>query len=206
LKLISANHSRVLSTEEKKAMIEKATKEYGELLTTLGFDWQHDPNMKDTPARVIKAWVNELICGCYDSPPKITAFENVDHYDGMVFSGDIDVISLCCHHWLSFIGKAYISYIPTKKGKVIGLSKLNRIVEYFSRRPQIQENLTMQIHNYVNEVCVDNLGVAVHIKARHACVCNRGVKHNSVMKTTKLSGVFLDNNNLAREEFYNFIG
>ena len=85
-----------------------------------------------------------------------------------------------------------------------GLSKLNRIVEFYARRPQIQENLTMQVHNHINEVCEENLGVAVVIEADHMCACIRGVKHNGIMKTAKLSGKFKDSDR-AREEFYNFI-
>lgn len=208
MELINSNDSRTLSEKEKKAMIKKAAKKYGELLTTLGFDWKNDPNMKDTPMRVVKAWVNELACGCYQDPPRITTFDNTKQYDMMVYSGEIDVISMCSHHAQPFVGKAHVAYLSKKEGNVIGLSKLNRIVEYFSRRPQIQENLTMQIHDYVKEIVGGedkSLGVAVYIEAKHACVCHRGVKHNSVMKTAKLSGVFLDNNNLARQEFYGFV-
>jgi GTP cyclohydrolase I len=205
MQLIGANQSRTLSAKEKATLIKKATKVYGKLLTTLGFDWQHDPNMVETPLRVVKAWVNELACGCYVDPPEITTFDNVGQYDMMVYSGEIEVVSMCSHHLLPFMGKAHIAYLPKKDGKVIGLSKLNRIVEYFSRRPQIQENLTMQIHDYVNRVCQSSFGVAVYVEARHSCVCHRGVKHNSVMKTAKLSGVFLENDNLARQEFYGFV-
>lgn len=205
MELIISNHSRTISEKEKKTMIKKATKVYGELLTTLGFDWQNDPNMKDTPTRFVKAWINELAKGCYEDPPEITTFDNVDRYDMMVYSGKIDVVSMCSHHALPFAGKAHVAYIPKRDGKVIGLSKLNRIVEYFSRRPQIQENLTMQIHDYIKNICKSNLGVAVYLEAKHTCVCYRGVKHNSIMKTAKLSGVFLENDNLARQEFYVFV-
>jgi GTP cyclohydrolase I len=222
MELINSNDSRTLSEKEKRAMMKKAVKKYGELLTALGFDWQNDPNMKDTPMRVVKAWVNELACGCYEDPPKITMFDNVKQYNMMVYSGEIDVISMCSHHIQPFIGKAHVAYLPKKEGKVIGLSKLNRVVEYFSRRPQLQENLTMQIHDYVKDMVYGpisedymkaeslkenglKLGIAVYIEAKHACVCHRGVKHNSIMKTAKLSGVFRDNNNLARQEFYSFV-
>ena len=112
--------------------------------------------------------------------------------------------SFCSHHHLPFIGVAHVGYIPSVDGKVIGLSKLNRIVEFYTRRPQIQENLTMQVHNHIDEVCEENLGVAVVIEADHMCACIRGVKHNGIMKTAKLSGKFKDSDR-AREEFYNFI-
>jgi GTP cyclohydrolase IA len=140
--------------------------------------------------------------GIYYEAPKITAFDNVDQYDGMVFQGNIDLKSICSHHSLPFIGKAHVAYLPGTK--VIGLSKLNRIVEWFARRPQVQENLTMQIHSYINEICENNKGVAVVIEASHMCACVRGVKHNSTMMTSKLSGEFLESHEV-REEFYNFI-
>lgn len=95
-----------------------------------------------------------------------------------------------------------VAYIPGKK--VIGLSKLNRVVEWFARRPQIQEGLTQQIHDYLNEVCEGNSGIAVMIEAQHLCASCRGVRHDSMMKTAKLSGAFR-NDNAARSEFYQFI-
>lgn len=187
---------------DKESIIKEAELKYGEFLTALQFDWRNDPNMKDTPKRVSKMYVNELYAGIYDPAPKITAFDNVDKYDGIVFSGGIDVKSSCSHHVLSFIGKAYVAYIPGKK--IIGLSKLNRIVDWFARRPQVQENLNVQILDYVNEVCEGNGGVAVMIECNHLCTCIRGTMQNSTMITSKLSGAFKDNP-AAREEFYDFI-
>jgi GTP cyclohydrolase I len=99
----------------------------------------------------------------------------------------------------------HVAYIPSLEGRVIGLSKLNRIVEYYGRRPQIQEGLTMQIHNAINEVCEHNKGVAVVVKAQHTCACNRGVRHQGCyMVTSKLSGDFYDDEK-TRKEFYDFI-
>lgn len=197
-----ANDNIHLNTEEKNRVIEAAAIAYGEFLDALKINWREDPNSKDTPTRVAKSFVNDLISGCYTAPPKITAFENINKYDGIVFQGNIDVKSICSHHNLSFIGKAHVAYLPGSK--VIGLSKLNRVVEWFARRPQVQENLTMQIHDYLNEVCEGNGGVAVVISCDHLCACVRGVKHNSTMKTAKVSGVF-KNDPAAREEFYDFI-
>ena len=199
-----ANSSIPRSDEEKKAMIEHAATHYGEYMTALGIDWENDPNSSDTPMRVAKAFVNDLAQGCYTEPPKITAFDNLDKYDGIVFQGNIDVKSFCSHHHLPFIGYAHVAYIPSEDGKVIGLSKLNRIVEYFARRPQVQENLTMQIHDYINEVCEGNKGVAVMVGANHMCACVRGVRHDSTMMTSKMSGAFL-NDPAARNEFYRFV-
>lgn len=204
-KLIMCNGNLPLSAEQKEKMIEEAAYHYGKFLTSLKHDWANDPNASDTPRRVAKSFVNDLISGCYSAAPKITTFDNTDNYDGMVFQGNIDVKAICAHHHLPFVGKAHVAYIPTPDSQVIGLSKLNRIVEYFGRRPQIQENLTMQIHDFINETCKGNMGVAVMIEANHQCACLRGVKHDSTMMTSKLSGVFMDNANLSRQEFYNFV-
>ena len=203
-KLKHANGNHPLTEQEKQNMIEEAAEHYGNYMTALGFDWKEDPNSSDTPMRVAKAFVNDLASGVYNKPPKITAFDNIDGYDGVVFQGNITVHSFCSHHHLPFIGKAHVAYIPTPDGKVIGLSKLNRIVEFYARRPQVQENLTMQIHDHVHEECTDNIGVAVMIEANHMCACVRGVKHDATMKTAKLSNVF-KNKDRVREEFYNFI-
>ena len=143
-KLKYANGNRPLTEEQKQTMIEEASVHYGKYMTALGFDWENDPNSSDTPRRVAKAFVNDLAEGVYSEGPKITAFDNVDKYDGMVFQGNIKLHSFCSHHHLPFVGVANVGYIPGIDGKVIGLSKLNRIVEFYARRPQVQENLTMQ--------------------------------------------------------------
>ena len=160
-KLPYANGNKPRSDYEKRIMIEEAAEHYGKYMTALGFHWEDDPNSADTPKRVAKAFVNDLAEGCYTDPPRITAFDNVDQYDGLVFQGNITVHSFCSHHHLPFIGHAHVAYIPGKDGKVIGLSKINRIVEWFARRPQVQENLTMQIHKHMDKVCEGNKGVAV---------------------------------------------
>ena len=203
-KLKYANGNKPLKEQEMENMIEEAAEHYGRYMTALGFDWKNDPNSKDTPIRVAKAFVNDLAEGVYTDPPKITAFDNIDGYDGIVFQGNIKLHSLCSHHHLPFIGNAHVAYLPSVDGKVIGLSKLNRIVEFYARRPQVQENLTMQIHEHIHKECTQNIGVAVMIEANHMCACVRGVKHDSIMKTAKLSGKFKDTDR-AREEFYNFI-
>ena len=205
-KLPYANGNCPRCDTDKQAMIEKASEAYALYMDALGFDWRNDPNSADTPMRVAKAFVNDLAAGCYNEPPKITAFDNVDNYDGLVFQGNIKVNSFCSHHHLPFIGAAHVSYIPGVEGKVIGLSKLNRIVEWFARRPQVQENLTMQIHKHINAACEGNKGVAVMVEANHMCACVRGVKHDSVMKTARMSGAFLDKTDInTRQEFYDFV-
>lgn len=204
-KLPFSNSNIPKTEEEKKEIIQKASQAYEVYLDALGFDWRSDPNAKNTPYRVAKAFVTDLAAGCYNPTPIVTAFENTENYDGMVFQGDIDLNSICAHHHLPFIGKAYVAYLPSKDGAVVGLSKLNRIVDWFARRPQVQENLTMQIHDFLNKVLTKNKGVAVMIEAKHLCCKCRGIRHDSQMKTSKLSGEFLDDKSLSRLEFYNFI-
>ena len=205
-KLKYANGNVILSEEERQKMIEDAAEHYGKYMDALKIDWRNDPNSLDTPMRVAKAFVNDLAEGCYSQGPKITAFDNVNGYDGMVFQGNITVHSFCSHHHLPFVGVANVAYIPSGDGKIIGLSKLNRIVEFYARRPQVQENLTMQIHSHIDRVCEENIGVAVMIQADHMCACVRGVKHDSTMKTSKLSGEFMRDASKSTEEFYSFIG
>ena len=184
---------------------EKVQKAYGEFLTALGYDWKNDTNMEGTPRRVAKMMIQEITKGSYCEPPRITTFENLGKYTGMVFQGNIQVKSLCSHHILPFIGKAHVAYIPKENSQIVGLSKLNRVVDWFARRPQLQEQLTTQIHDYLHDLIGDSLGVAVVIEAQHTCVFLRGIEHESTMKTSKLSGAFLDNGDNARTEFYNFI-
>jgi GTP cyclohydrolase I len=204
-KLKYGNDSVALTQDEKQIIINNASKHYAEFIKALGFeDYEQDPNMADTPRRVAKAFVEDLYQGCYNPPPQITAFENVDRYDGIVFQGNIEVNSTCSHHALPFIGKAHVAYIPASDGLVIGLSKLNRIVEYFSRRPQVQENLCSQIANFIDQTCTGNKGVAVVIEANHMCACVRGVRHDSTMMTSKLTGAFKFDTS-TRSEFYKFI-
>jgi GTP cyclohydrolase I len=134
----------------------------------------------------------------------ITAFPS-DGYDGIVFEGGIPLTSMCSHHHQTIGGKVHIAYIPAENGNVIGLSKINRVVEHFGRRGAIQEQLTVAIHHAIEELIEGAKGVAVMIDATHNCVSCRGVKHQGAsMKTAKLSGAFLDDGN-ARSEFYQFV-
>ena len=190
-----------LSEQEKKRIINKAAKAYGQFLTALGTDWENDPNSSDTPMRVAKAYVNDLWKGRYEALDRITAFPS-DGYDGIVQESNIPVTSMCSHHHQTIQGLVSIAYIASEDGKVVGLSKLNRIVEHFGRRGAIQEQLTVAIHNAVNKICEGNLGVAVMINATHNCVSCRGVKHGgAAMQTAKLTGAFLDEPS-AKAEFY----
>ena len=192
-----------LSDKQKEKMIEKAAKAYGEFLTALDCDWKNDPNSSDTPRRVAKAYVNDLWAGRYTPMSDVTAFPS-DGYDGIIIERNIPLTSMCSHHHQTIKGVVHIGYIAGEGGKVVGLSKLNRIVELFGRRGAIQEQLTAAIHNAVNEICERNKGVIVTIVGTHNCVSCRGVKHEGAsMVTTKASGVFRHNGNEARQEFFN---
>ena len=204
IKLPTANGNMSLTEEEKLKIIDDAAAAYEKYLDALRIDWRNDPNSDNTPMRVAKAFVNDLAAGCYNELPNVTAFPS-DGYDGMVFQGGIPVKSFCSHHHLPFSGRAHVAYIPSPSGKVIGLSKLNRIVEHYARRPQIQEGLTIQIHKAIDEICEGNKGVAVMISATHTCACLRGIKHDGCeMKTSRLSSDFLDDG-ATRNEFYQFV-
>lgn len=190
---------------ERESIIKEAAVHYGHFLKALKFDWDQDEHMKNTPTRVAKAWVNDLAMGMFWPEPVVQSFPNTDKYDGLIFSGVIKVVSMCSHHNLPFYGKAFCAYIPDAEGKIIGLSKFNRLVEWLGRRPEVQENLTMKVHKKLNEFCDNNHGVAVMIEAQHMCCQLRGVKQDSIMKTSKMSGEFLNDKSLARQEFYDFI-
>ena len=194
-----------LSEKDKKKMIKKATKAYARFLEALDCDWQNDPNSSDTPHRVAKAYVNDLWAGRYTPMTKITAFPS-DGYDGIVQESYIPVESMCSHHHQRIGGRVHIAYVPSKDGLVVGLSKLNRIVDHFGRRGAIQEQLTVAIHNSIDTIINDSKGVAVMIDATHNCVSCRGVKHKGAsMVTTKASGVFRHSGNDARKEYFDSI-
>ena len=193
-----------LTDKEKSAIITKAAEHYGNFLTALGVKWQDDPNSSNTPMRVAKAYVNDLWQGRYEPMSDITSFPS-DGYDGIVFEGGIPLTSMCSHHHQTIMGNVHVAYIPDVDSNVIGLSKLNRVVEHFGRRGAIQEQLTVAIHHAIDELITYNKGVAVMIEATHNCVQCRGVKHvGASMKTAKLSGAFMEDGS-ARSEFYQFI-
>ena len=199
-----AAEGRPLTEAEKTAMIADAELAFGKFLDALKVNWREDPNSDKTPYRVAKAYVNDLWAGRYESPPAITTFPS-DGYDGMVFEGGIPLTSMCSHHHQTIMGVVHVAYIPGKDSHVIGLSKLNRLVEHFGRRGAIQEQLTVAIHHAVNTIIQDNNGVAVMIDATHNCVQCRGVKHGGAsMKTSKLTGAFKDDP-ATRAEYYEFI-
>ena len=190
------------NTIERKDRIEIIEHHFTKIMQTLGLDLSDD-SLHETPNRVAKMMVNETLWGLdYEAFPKCTTVQNKMNYDEMIVEKDISVKSFCEHHILPFIGKAYIAYIP--KDKVLGLSKMPRITEYFSRRPQIQERLTEQIY-YALQYILGTDNIAITIVAEHTCVSLRGVEDNSAnTTTTKLGGVF-KNDSATRAEYFNHI-
>ncbi len=184
-------------TEDEK--VEKIKEHYLDIMKILGLDYTND-SMVDTPKRIAKLMVKETMYGLnYNYFPKIMTFENSFHDAGMVVEKGIKVNSLCSHHFVPTIGHAVIAYIPNKK--ILGLSKLNRCVDFFARRPQEQERFTMQLHATLNYI-LDTDDVAVYVDAKHLCVSWRGaLDPDSKFVTAKLSGSFM-NNSLLRNEFY----
>ena len=204
-KLIENGEHRSLNEAEKKQIIEEAAEHYGKFLTALGCDWENDPNSMETPWRVAKSYLMDLWKGRYELPTDITAFPS-DGYRGVVLEKNIPITSQCSHHHQTISGKAHVAYIPGEDGKVIGLSKINRIVEHFSRRGAIQEQLTVAIHNAMNKICEGNIGVMVVIEAAHSCVSCRGVKHSGAsMITSEVSGVFADHTKTAKQEVLDIV-
>lgn len=198
--LIQNGEHRSLNEREKDEIIDKAELAYGNFLTALGVDWKNDPNSMETPRRVAKKYVNDMWKGRYNLPTDITAFPS-DDYKDIIIERDIPVISMCSHHHENIIGKVHIAYIPGPENKVIGLSKLNRLVEHFACRGAIQEQLTVAIHNSIEQIAEGNIGVMVVIHATHQCVSCRGVKHQGAsMITSKVSGVFSDHTKTAKQE------
>lgn len=201
--LKKANENIPRTEEELAEMITEGAEHYGKFLTAMGFDYKADPQTESTPERVAKAWVKDLIVGSLTSEPAMKVFPNEEHYDGVVIQTGIPVMSMCAHHNLPFIGYASVAYVP--QDYVLGLSKLNRAVEWFSRRPQLQESLTQQIHTFLSSK-LECKSVAVSISAKHTCCGIRGIKSpTSVMTTNKFSGFFMEPGNLIREEFLHAI-
>ena len=173
-----------------------------DIMLILGLDLEDD-SLSETPKRIAKMYLNEIFWGLdYANFPKITTIENKMQYQTMLLERHIKVHSTCEHHLLPFMGEAFVAYIPNEK--VIGLSKINRVVEFFCRRPQVQERLCEQIFHTLCYV-LGTEDVAVLIKAEHTCVKLRGVEDiNSDTITTKLGGAFLENLT-TRNEFFQAI-
>lgn len=187
--LTNVRPSPTLSSDlTKQERIEKISFHFAEIMKSLDLDLSDD-SLRETPARIAKMYVNEIFGGLDPRNfPKITVIENSMQYDQMVCVQDIEVMSVCEHHFQPIDGFATLAYIPNKK--VIGISKLNRIVEYFSKRPQVQERLTKQIADCLQFI-LETDDIAVHINAKHYCVMARGIQDtHSTTTTSDLRGSF----------------
>ena len=181
--------------------IELIEKNFKEIMHILGLDL-NDESLNDTPRRVAKMYVKEIFSGLNpENKPQPTLFENKYKFNDMLIERNITIYSYCEHHFVPIIGKAHIAYFP--KNHVIGLSKLNRIAQYYAKRPQVQERLTMQIANELKE-SLHTEDVAVIIEADHLCVASRGVSDvNSSTITSNYNGKFMNDN--IRKEFLTHI-
>lgn len=186
---------------DNELKIELIEKHFREIMNVLGLDLTDD-SLRGTPKRVAKMYVEEIFSGLDPkNKPAVTLFENKYRYNQMLVEKDITLYSNCEHHFVPIIGKAHVAYISN--GHVIGLSKINRIVEYFAKRPQVQERLTKQIAQELKRV-LQTEDVAVVIDAHHMCVSMRGIKdRSSSTVTAEYSGKFLDE--ATRNEFLKYL-
>lgn len=181
--------------------IELIEKKFKEIMEVLGLDLTDD-SLKDTPKRVAKMYVKEIFSGLNPkNKPTVTLFDNKYRSNQMLVEKDISLYSYCEHHFVPIIGKAHVAYFSD--GKVVGLSKINRMVQYYSKRPQVQERLTVQIANEMKEMLGTD-DVAVLIEADHLCVASRGVQDvSSSTITSSYHGKFLDSN--VKDEFLKYV-
>jgi len=187
-----------LSDKEKMAIIEDR---FHDIMETLGLDLSDD-SLRGTPHRVAKMFVHEIFYGLNPAnKPRVSVFENKFKYGEMLVERNINLNSFCEHHFLPIVGKAHVAYISS--GEVIGLSKINRIVDYFARRPQVQERLTVQIAAELKKALKTN-DVAVVIDAKHMCVSCRGIQdESSTTVTAEYSGKFKEK--ATRDEFLRYL-
>ena len=201
--LFDANGNQPISNEERSFMIEQLTEKFGEIFNILRID-RNDPNSMNTPHRLSKMWVNELFSGRFEPAPKITVFPNRKQVDELIISRNITVMSVCSHHWQPISGTCAIGYIPGDH--VLGLSKLSRIVEWFSRRGQIQEELGEQIADFIEDI-IKPKALGVVIESKHFCMIARGVNESedkASMVTSVMRGSLRDELPL-RNEFLTLI-
>jgi len=201
-KLFDANGNQTLTNEEREDMIRQLEHKFAEVLDVLRID-RNDPNSTDTPFRLARMWVNELMEGRFSPAPRATVFPNRKNVDELVISAGIQVMSVCSHHWQPITGTCAIGYVP--RDKVIGLSKFTRIVTWFSRRGQIQEELGEQIADFLVNL-LNPIALGVVIKSNHYCMIARGVEahHDAEMITSVMRGD-LATNHALRSEFLKLI-
>lgn len=194
------NNASFMSEEEK---IEKIKKHFFQIMKILGLD-MNDDSLRRTPKRVAKMFIQEIFSGLNPKNiPNFSIFENKYKYNQMLIEKNITVYSTCEHHFLPIVGKAHIGYISN--GKVVGLSKINRIVNFYAKRPQVQERLTIQIVQSLQKM-LETKDVACVIEAKHLCVNSRGIKDiDCITITTELIGSFKKDSEI-RKEFLHYIG
>lgn len=193
------NISAYIEDGELDSLRDEVASKMEAVLRALVIDIDQDHNTQDTARRVAKMFVNEIFSGRYVAIPNCTAFPNSTEYDQIYVTGPITVRSTCAHHMMPIVGKVYIGIHPGEK--VIGLSKFNRLVEWVGSRPQIQEEMTQQIADIIEEQTVAK-GIAVIIQAEHHCMTHRGVKeHESDMTTSIMRGTFRSDPSLKTEFF-----
>ena len=176
-----------LPLEYNEDQFEKVAHHFSEIMRALNLDLTDD-NLLDTPRRVAKMYQEIFSSLREGSEPRITVFENEEHYSSMVTVKDIPFYSMCAHHFLPFFGVAHVAYIPT--AKIVGLSKIARIVEFYARQPQVQERMTEQIVEYIDDK-LNPRGCYVVVEGRHLCMEMRGVEsHDSKTVTSALRGCF----------------
>lgn len=191
------NISGFISDHEYELLIREVQEKVQGVLSSLVIDTENDHNTRETAKRVAKMFCREIFAGRFQPKPDITAFPNHLDYDQLYISGPITVRSMCAHHWMPIVGKAYVGVFPG--GKVIGLSKFNRLVDWVASRPQIQEEMTVQIADEIERE-TEAAGVAVVIRAEHMCMTHRGVReHESDMSTSVMRGKFREDPNLKNE-------
>ncbi len=201
--LFDANENVVLSESERQEIVEQAESKFAELFDIFRIN-RNDPNSRHTPRRLARMWVGELFRGRFEAAPKFTVFPNRKKVDELIIVKGIKVMSVCSHHWQPITGRCYIGYIPGDY--VLGLSKFSRIVDWFARRGQIQEELGEQIADYLEEL-IRPRALGVVIDSRHYCMISRGVagdEDNSFTVTSVMRGLLLKDLNL-RNEFLKLI-
>lgn len=188
----------LLSDDQKMLLIED---KFRDIMNVLGLDLRDD-SLNGTPHRVAKMFVKEIFSGLNPAnKPKISVFDNKFKYGEMLVEKNINMNSTCEHHFLPIVGKAHVAYVSS--GQVIGLSKINRVVDYFSRRPQVQERLTVQIANELKRI-LKTEDVAIVIEAKHLCVSSRGIQDESSSTiTAEYGGVFKDMH--RKDEFLKYL-
>jgi GTP cyclohydrolase IA len=189
-----------LTEMERAAMIGAAAGKIAELFDILRVDYRNDHNTRETPLRVARMYVDEIMHGRFAESPELTEFDNVESFDQLIITGPIDIRSTCAHHLMPIYGEAFIGVLPSHDGKIIGLSKYDRIVDHFCGRLQIQEELVKQIGQFIMDHTAPR-GVAVRISAVHMCKTHRGVRasHRSRMITSAYFGAMAEEPKLKAE-------